>query len=940
MESKTVKSPLGSPSGSPRRDSSKSNSPRTDLSKSNSPRAKRRSGTVRYQSEVLDFTTLQLMSTAQANYANQVKRISEFSAAMNSQKTQLHKNALTPQNLSLLSAAFCISLYQENISAYLDKLYSAHQNAEDFSLFERAYLEIKRDLDGVFTYWPQGAGVDLTTRYAETLYSHAEKSENSACKLLIAARLEVFGYKDYAVIIYAYLLAKNFSPLSQLANLIRIGVGSPEALFQISQHIISKKFSEEKFHSPLFFYTKMAIQQLELRKSPADIEKNFLDFTTSRKPAWISIALRCIELAVYNNKAPHTHAACYFSTQLMSGIENHLIQNPKKACDILDYVFKHNLMNFKSIPKEVHSQQDKEKVENSILLIIQQRKNRAQLLKQLKEFYRENNEDLWVNAILAKFYTLSLNQESSISENNLLGVLQKSNIKLLEESQEAYEHSQRVYTGIFSNNNSPCGQETALISSLRQYSYMLAESMLALHDSYRDDAHIASPLLTRIEHLLTQSGQLAYYYSHYKLAMLKQTRVRMPISAGAAQEIDNHFRCALEDCMVNLNKNEFEIILGHYQAFITLHKLQPSHQRLLEKYKLRFDDMRLNLEALVQFAKARNAPPGSFLFSSNERKEALTQLESLSTKSPLATAILWHLSGMLSKQSRLESFITSLDFRGLLYNADINDFKNIITIFTDYFILAKKDPHAKIFFTCLESGLRKSLQILQINQALRTQLQALNDFYTNIIDGNLEACRKTIRTSYDSCSSAFSMLNERLLLPPETYNHLRELFNPNAAAPIAFATNNSSNQSYQRKPSLPEYDPSVPREVNTQIYLLEAPSPSRIIHARSTLTKHMKQTNRTSPRDDFDDASSDGIEISCSAPKKSDHLPPQSSSVATTVTSQETPPPEGKRRFSDPEIPKNKHPSATSSLLTRKKSSTSEESAPAADGGSSNFQIN
>jgi hypothetical protein len=950
MEEKTVYSPQGSPLGSPKTDSSKSSSPRTDsprtnLSKSSSPRTdsartKIKSGTLRYKSDVLDFTTLQLLSTAQANHGNQVKKISEFSAAMNSQKTQLHKNALTPQNLSLLSAAYCISLYQENVSAYLDKLYAAHQNAEDFSLFERAYLEIKRDLEGVFTYWPLGAEVDLTPRYAEILYSHAEKSENSVCKLLIAARLEVFGYKDYSVVIYAYLLTTNFSPLAQISNLIRIGVGSPEALFQISQQIISMNFSDEKFQGPLFFYTKMAIQQLELTRSPADVKQNFLDFNTSRKPAWVSIGLRCIELAIYNKKAPHAHAACYFSTLLMSGIKNHLIPNPEKACAILDYVFKHNLMNFKYIPKEAHSPQDKIKLENSILLIIQQRNNRALLLKQLKEFHRKNNDDLWINAILAKFYTLCLNQDLSISENNLLAVVQKSNIKLLEESQEAYEHFQRVYSGISSNNNSPCAQETALISSLRQYSYVLAESMLALHDSYRNDEHIAPPLLLRSEHLLTQSAHLGYYYSHYRLAILKQTRVTTPLSGAAAQEIDNHFRCALEDSMANLNKNEYEIILAHYQAFITLHKLQPTHQRLFDKFKLRLDDMRLNLEALVQFDKARNAPARGILFSSNERKLALTQLDFLSARSPLAAAILWHLNGMLGKQSRCESFITTLDFRGLLFNLDSNDFKNIITIFTDYFILTKKDPHAKVFFTCLESGLKKSPQILQINQALRTQLQTLKDFYTAIIDDDFEACRKCIRTSYDTCSSAFSMLNERLLLPPKTYNHLRELFNPIAAAPVAFAEN-APEESYQHRPRLPQDDPSFPAEINSQIYLFEAPSPAAKIQATRTVAKHMKQANRTSPRDDFDDLISDEIisdeiEFSCSAP--TDHTPPPIA-VAKVATPGKTLP-EDKRRFSDPEIPKKTRSSAPVLSLTQKKPSTAKDTAPPADVSTSSFQIN
>jgi len=688
-----------------------------------------------FRSDELEFATLQLLLTAQNNVVSQIEKPSEFLHEMDAQRGLLVSRA-TFSNPSALSRAFCAALDRDNVYQSLETIYTTFKITDDYAQFKLAYDEISTQILQAFTESPHDPKINERRK---TLFSYAKQTENNTVKFLIAARLETLGAIDLAVILYAYLLTKNYSPPTQLANLIRIGKDSPEAFYQIGKHIIIRTFTDDKFRAPLIEFTKQAIIYLLPDTLTPEVQSIFSTFTSGKNQSLTEIALTCIQLAVYNKAATHAQAARFFSQRAVEGVPNHLAKSPQVACEILEYAYR------RSAAKE-----------------------RELLLKQLIEFGKPTStlsKDPWVNTMLANFYTLSLTAGSA------------KNLNALEVAQKAYEHYQRVYDLISSEREGLYSQDYKLISIVRRNSYSLAATLLTLQDSNRDNIPISERLLEQAEHLLSQSGQLGYANSHCKLAILLETRADSPMPTEDAEEIDFHYRAALEAAMAKLDKKEYETILGRYREFVNRHL--KMHTRLVDQYSLRLDDMRLNIEALSQYEKHQAAPTlGLFssMFSSvaNPKKEAKLRLEALSENAPLARALLWKLETRRSPQP--DNLIDMLLFRGLCPNSDPNFIPKCVTLLTDYFTLAtKKDNNALQLFECLKQGM---LNTEQLTAETRENVLTLIEFYVNIINNKLEACRKPASTFPAGCRAIFFTLEQRVLLKPETYRTLRDFFDP------------------------------------------------------------------------------------------------------------------------------------------------------------------
>ncbi len=713
-----------------------------------SPESKRRSGTIStFRSEELEYTSFQLLTTSQLNAKYLLEKPSAYYEAMEKQKFALITRA-THTNKSSLSLAFCTALQRQSIFDQYQTLYNNKGGWSDHNVFKAAYSEISLQCLRAFTNCPNEITAEEKRRSIETLFSHVNQSKNFASKFLIAARLEALGAIEKAIIIYSHLIAKEFVAPAQFSNLIRIGTESSEALYQIGKNIIIKTIVDDKFRPALVHFIKTAIATLVPRTLPQDIHKHFSIFEEqeARTQSLIDIALACTELAVYNKNTTHAQAARFLSRCLMAGVQNYLVKNPQKACTILEQAYLRSAI-----------------------------RERELLIKQLIEFDKKLLKDYWVQATLANFYTLSIPV--------------KDGIESLNDAQEALGYFKAVYDLISPKNKGTYGVDLSLISAIRRNSYQLALALLNIQSSLNEGSENSIQMLHQVEYLLYQSGLLGYPKSHCKLAMLMETHMDSGDNSNLIEAIDLHYRSALEAAMMRLSNQEYENILGQYREFVIRH-LQM-HTRLVDQYTRRLDDMRLNLHALDQLKKY-NAAPTVGLFSSNtDKKDAKKQLEVLSEKSPLAIACLWSIITWSSTQNTLsDQLIDLLLYRGLCPITDPDFILKCINIFTDYYILAKQDPHATLFFTCLQKSILKTEQL---DPDTRVAVCSIIDFYLNIINNKLEACKKPITAFTHYCISIFAVLEQRILLTPDAHRILKEFFDPKATIPVIFPTASPSS---------------------------------------------------------------------------------------------------------------------------------------------------
>ncbi len=695
---------------------------------SEQPQTRRRGGS--YNSEALEYTTWQLLATHQAN--NNRQDVITNKSKLEERRRVLAERALRTDTASAVSAAFCLALLDDGIEKPFEKLLETSKDCPDSQMFGNARKALLHT-NIFFPFVIAPTRLDKTQINALYNFSISEECTNRISIMLIAARFETGNEIERAVILYATLLTKNFSANSQLANLMRIGDNSPEALYQIGKFIFNTQFSVEKFKVPLIHFFKSAYSKLQTDDVPREIKDSFTDFFQNQEPRWNDIALMCITLSVYNSKHSLEPAARFLSSLAMKG--EHIRESPQKACTTLAYAYHRS-----ALPKE------KEK-----------------LMSILKKFHEQQPDDLWVNSMLASVYTDTLKSPRQDDE---------------ESAKRAFEHYQKVYENLFSNPQDYYRKTHPLIPSLPANSYNLAMVFLKFHDRYRSNTKVGPELLARALHLLEQSGKLGNFRSYYQLALQRESQLKNSTPKEELEIIDNYFRCALEGAMTALDAKEYTAILTRYDAFVKKHL--PLQQLVAKQYQLRGRDTQSNLKALS-------------LYSNNKYSDK--EFKDLATTTPIACALDWE-NSTLFESTYYKRLIDLLHTRGLSDKQ-----ADIITLLTDYFILATNHPQARVFFTCLQRGLSNTALF---EDSIIEKLEVLIDFYLNLIDDEILACKTSIKRSPVLCRAAAKRLEEGFLLKPEIYNALQGIFTPqtkelgSARRGLTFFDNTAEAEAFQQ----------------------------------------------------------------------------------------------------------------------------------------------
>lgn len=675
-----------------------------------------------YNSESLENTTWKLLLTHQAH--NNPQQATANKSRLEEKRIALSNEALRADTSSAVTAAFCLALLDDGIEKPFEKLLETSKHCPDHQMFCNARKALLHTTI-FFPFVIAPHQLDKTQILALYDYSISEECTNNISRMLIGARFESGMELERAVIIYASLLAKNFSPNSQLANLMRIGEGSPEALYQIGKHILKTKFSVEKFQAPIIDFFKTAYSRLKADDSPAEIQESFEEFFDAEDIRWDDIAIMCITLAVYNNKHSLEPASRYLSTLYTLG--EVVPKSSQKACTSLEYSYRRSRL----------------------------RREKEKNIDMLKKFHAENSEDLWVNSMLASVYTAYLKSLKKESEE----------ATIFEFTRKAYDHYVKVYDRLFSEYQKFYRESFPLMPELARNSYELASILLKLHDQYRSNIKLGPLLLEQAVTLLKKSGKLAHSKSHYKIARLEEVSLSSPSPKEALDLVNAHYRFALEGAMATLNLKEYQTILKSYSAFVRKHN--PTQQLIVIQYQVREKDLDSNLQVLT-------------LYRNN--KYGTTEFKNLAQNSPMGCALDWE-NSIFFDSSYYNRHVDLLITRGLVnsLNAKFND--DIITLLTDYFILASTYPQARVFFSCLKKGLANTNKI---DASLAQEIAVVIDFYLNILDGDFLDCRIPFERYPEACKKVFNTLEQRFLLQPATYDFLQCIMNPKSTAPFTF----------------------------------------------------------------------------------------------------------------------------------------------------------
>nr|MDQ2993743.1 hypothetical protein [Pseudomonadota bacterium] len=555
---------------------------------------------------------------------------------------------------------------------------------------------------------------DLFTRFVKQLTWDIKHTDSFACVLFVAARLETLDLPELSIWVYGYLLRRNYSPITQLSNLMRVG-GTQHiaAFYHIGKYIINNS-TDKILYDHLVTYLK---QFINLTKKPSTYMRLF-DF--SRKYDFIDLGSICLTIAFdfSQDEIIMLNAAILLSELFhMNGIEKNLKPSPGNSCHVLNVLY--------------------EDCSNT--------KIKERILAQLRKLHHEHPSNLFVEITLA--YVLGLSQ--FVNESKTI------NIDIIN---EAYGHFSSVYKSL-----PEFVVEDAVMVSLRDKLYLISVKLLSIskvNKSFRPEFQMIAV------DLLNRSANLGSCSSLRHLALMQCAQRENPnnVSDNIAEKA--HFENAIEAAIVALDLKTFELNIEDYAKCTAM----PDDAKV-NSYAMRLDGLRCNLESLKLYEriKKRSITLNAMLkftsiFQGDDEQK---QLEELSIRSPLAIALLWDCN-----KKKSESLLNEIIRRGMLDHAPAFQ-THLIRFLTDYYILARKNKYGVILFHCLRDSLinPNQLGIDACSRVVRTSI--LVDFYINMIDANLQGCESLINQSPNDCKEAFQSICQTRLILMSTYNHIK-----------------------------------------------------------------------------------------------------------------------------------------------------------------------
>lgn len=343
-------------------------------------------------------------------------------------------------------------------------------------------------------------------------------------------------------------------------------------------------------------------------------------------------------------------------------------------------------------------------------------------IEALDEFKNQKGHDIWIIHTFGNFMMQMLKNPEYFLE-------------IAQSTCELFEVNHMLVLQDRHNNDN-----RIIKKKLRENAFLLAMMIVGHIESRQYNPNDTQILLKKVNAMLYVSANLGHLYSKFIMSGGRSTRAKRLLSNNNAKSISIFYQRTLSSAMIDMSNNKFEFIIAEFQQFVK-HFL-PSDQNIIARFRLRFNALLSNFKYLQRmnststFAYVREWC-GSFFFAGNRAETSAKLLIDLG------------------------------------FTNDNPQFKYVIMLMTDYYILSKHHKGAGILFQQFQDDLSEFTGITEGN---RHEISILVNFYINVIENQPEACEEYIRQSPKICKTAFLYMAKRMLLPQQVRISLQELF--------------------------------------------------------------------------------------------------------------------------------------------------------------------